>query len=79
MIQMRDKETGALLGSISEEDLQFLIDNLEEESDDDTDYYLNRATIDMLSENGASEGLVKILNDALGNREEAEIEWIRGE
>lgn len=79
MIQMRDKETGALLGSISEEDLQFLIDNLEEESDDDTDYYLNRATIEMLTENGAGQALIKILNAALGDREEAEIEWIRGE
>jgi processive 1,2-diacylglycerol beta-glucosyltransferase len=79
MIQMRDKETGALLGSVSEEDLQFLIDNLVEESDDDTDYYLNRATIDMLSENGAGEALIKILNDALGDKKEAEIEWVREE
>ena len=77
MIQMRDKETGALLGSISEENLQFLIDNLEEESDDDTDYYLNRTTIDMLKEKGASEELIKLLNDALGERDDVEIEWVR--
>ena len=48
MIQLRNKETGSLLGSISEEDLQFLIDNLEEEWEEDTDYYLNRETLDLL-------------------------------
>ena len=78
MIQMRDKETGALLGTISEEELQFLIDNLEEEYDGDTDYYLNRTTIDMLEANGADDGLIKLLNEALGDREDVEIEWVRG-
>jgi hypothetical protein len=77
MIQMRDKETGKLLGSISEENLQFLIDNLEEESDDDTDYYLNRTTVDMLKENGASDELIELLNNALGDRDDVEIEWVR--
>ncbi len=77
MIQMRDKDTGAMLGSISEENLQFLIDNLEEETEDDKDYYLNRATIDMLKENGASDELIKLLNDAIGERDNVEIEWVR--
>ena len=35
MIQLRDKASGELLGSISEEDLQFLVDNLEEEWEDE--------------------------------------------
>jgi len=77
MIQMRDKDTGAMLGSISEENLQFLIDNLEEETEDDKDYYLTRATIDMLKENGASDELIKLLNDAIGDRDNVEIEWVR--
>ena len=33
MIQLRDKESGEVLGAITEDDLQFLIDNLEEESE----------------------------------------------
>ena len=34
MIRLRDKETGADLGTISEEELEFLQDQLEEESSD---------------------------------------------
>ncbi len=48
MIRLRIKETGTELGSITEEDLQFLIDNLEEEWEEDQDYYLNRQTLEML-------------------------------
>lgn len=77
MIQLRDKETGSLLGSISEEDLQFLIDNLEEESEDDTDYYLNRVTLEMLKEKGGGQPLIDLLENALGDREDVEIEWSR--
>lgn len=77
MIQLRDKETGSLLGSISEEDLQFLIDHLEEEYDEDTDYYLNRATLDMLKKEGANDALIALLESALGDREDVEIEWSR--
>jgi hypothetical protein len=77
MIKMRDKDTGAMLGSISEENLQFLIDNLEEESDDDTDYYLTRETVEMLIANGASDDLIKLLNNALGDKDDVEIEWVR--
>lgn len=78
MIQLRDKASGTLLGSISEEDLQFLIDHLEEEWDEDTDYYLNRATVELLKEQGASQGLVDLLERAMGDRDDVEIEWSRG-
>ena len=54
MIQLRDKENGVTLGTISEEGLQFLIDNLEEEWAEDTDYYLNRTTFEMLKNKGVS-------------------------
>ena len=77
MIQLRDKETGASLGDITEEQLQFLTDHLVEESEEDTDYYLNRATLDMLREKGLDASLLKLLEEALGGREELEIEWSR--
>ena len=47
MVELRDKETGRILGSISDEQLQFLIDQLEEESETDTDYYIDAATLSM--------------------------------
>ncbi len=77
MIELRDKETGDSLGSVSAEELQFLIDQLEEESDDDTDYYLNRTTVDMLKQNGASAHLSELLERALGDHDEVEIVWSR--
>jgi len=77
MIQMRDKDTGAVIGDITEEQLQFLIDNLEEESSEDTDYYLNRSTLEMLLEKNPDPDLMALLEAALGDREDMEIEWIR--
>ena len=75
MIEIRDKETGKSLGTISEEQLQFLIDNLEEEYEEDMDYYINTATLDMFEERGIDTGLLKLLRDALSTREDMEIVW----
>ena len=77
MIEIRDKETGRPVGSLSESQLQFLIDQLEEESATDQDYYINRETIDMFAGLGADEGLLSFLRKALGEREEMEIQWSR--
>lgn len=77
MIQFRDKDTGAVLGEITEAQLQFLIDNLEEESSEDTDYYLNRTMLEMLKEKNPDPELMALLTAALGDREDMEIEWVR--
>jgi len=77
MIELRDKDTGRSIGSITEDQLQFLIDQLEEESSHDTDYYLNSATLDMFADNGIDPQLLALLRGALGNREEMEIQWER--
>ena len=77
MITLRDKENGATLGSISEDDLQFLIDRLEEEGAEDRDYYLNRTTFEMLKSEGAGKALLDILEPVFADREDIEIEWHR--
>ena len=77
MIQLKDKASGEILGEISEDELQFLIDALVEETETDTDYYLNRQTLELLKEKGASSGLMALLEKAMGDGEEAEIEWIK--
>ena len=79
MIELFDTETDASLGAISETQLQFLIDQLEEESPGDTDYYINQATLDMFEERGADPSLVTLLRNALGAREDMEIRWERKE
>lgn len=75
MIELRDKDTGDVIGSITEEQLQFLIDQLEEESEVDVDYYLNRDTLEVFEERGIDRKLLKMLKNAMGDREDMEIEW----
>ena len=77
MIEVRDKETGSVLGTITEAQLRFLIDQLEEEDEEDRDYYINRPTLDLFEERGADPELMKVLRRALGDREEMEIVWAR--
>ena len=69
------KDTGALLGTIDDADLQVLIDQLEEEHETDTDYYVCPATIEILRERGASRGLLQLLKDAVGSSEGVEVAW----
>jgi hypothetical protein len=77
MIQLYEKETGVFVGTITEAQLQFLIDQLEEESADDTDYYIDHATLDLFEEVGAEADLLALLRQALGTREGIEIVWSR--
>ncbi len=77
MITLRDKDNGQLIGSVTDEEFQVLVDALEEESEEDTDYYIEAGTIDMLEDDGAPESLVKLLRDALGTRDGVEISWTR--
>jgi hypothetical protein len=75
MIHLYDKITRKSLGRITEQQLQFLIDHLEEESSDDQDYYINRVTLEIFGQAGADRSLVDLLWDALGDRSEMEIRW----
>jgi len=77
MIELKNEETGESLGSITEAQLQFLIDHLEVESDEDRDYYLNRTTLDALAGKATDPGVIELLRRALGERGEIEIEWSR--
>lgn len=77
MIDVYNSETDELVGSITEGDLQVLMDGLEEESADDQDYYINADTIDLLGDGRATEHLLGLLRKALGSAEGVEIRWKR--
>lgn len=77
MITLKDKDTDSVIGTIDEGQLQFLIDQLEEETSDDQDYYINESTLEMFEKNGIDQGLLDMLKDALGSREDMEIVWDR--
>lgn len=75
MITLSLKDGGAVLGTIEEADLQVLIDQLVEETDEDTDYYVNSLTIELLEQNGASARLVGLLKEAVGDSEGVDVVW----
>ena len=75
MINLHDKNTQELIGEISEEQLQFLIDELVEEDSTDQDYYINRDQLDQLEKNGGEETLIQMLRDAMGTKEDLDIIW----
>ena len=77
MVNLVDKETDRMVGSISEGQLEYLQGQLEEESPEDQDYWFDVASIDALEEGGADATLVQILRTALGDRDEMELRWQR--
>jgi len=79
VITLSLKDSGDYLGAIDEADLQLLIDQLEEEGEGDTDYYITPLTIDFLEETGASPELVDMLREAVGDSDGVEISWEESE
>ena len=77
MVTLSLTESGTVLGSIPDADFQMLVDQLEEESEEDTDYYVTAETIAMLEERGAIETLVALLKRALGAAEGVDVSWER--
>ena len=78
MIKLSDKETGNLIGEISEADLQILIDAFEEEGRTDQDYYIDATSPEYLEANfvGAA-GIAAVLKKALAGRDGMDIVWSR--
>ena len=68
-------DTGDAIGQISDEQLAFLVEQLEEEHDDDTDYYIDRETLELLSDNGADPELLALLEKAIGDDDSMHIAW----
>jgi len=77
MINLREKGTDKPLGQISEDQLQYLIDHLEEEWLEDQDYAITPLLLQVFEEQRADPALVSLLRDALRGRDEMEIVWSR--
>jgi hypothetical protein len=69
------KQNESLIGTVSEDDLKLLIDQLEEEDQTDDDYFIDGPTIDLLERRGASKTLVSMLRAAVGGGEGVDIRW----
>lgn len=77
MPELYVKATQHHLGHISEAELKFLMAQLEEEDSEDTDYTVDRLTLDYLKANGLSAHLAQLLDEALGAQDEVEIQYTR--
>lgn len=68
-------DTGDAIGQISDEQLAFLVEQLEEEHDDDTNHLIDRDTLELLSDNGADPELLAMLEKAIGDDDSMNIAW----
>jgi len=64
------------VGELTEDQLDFLIDNLEEEWSDDRDYFINREMVNALQSRGADPALIALMQQALGDKDEVDILWV---
>ncbi len=77
MAKIYDVESGELIGTVTATELQFLIDQLEEEDSEDRDYYVDLGSLAWFEEQGADPALMALLRQALGEREGMDIRWER--
>jgi processive 1,2-diacylglycerol beta-glucosyltransferase len=75
MVKLFDKENGTFLGTITDAQLKYLIDQLEEEDLEDRDYAITPMTLSLFEGEGADPVLLSVLRNALGDREEMTIIW----
>ena len=68
-------DTGDEIGTINDSQLAFLVEQLEEEHDTDKDYFIDRDTLEVLSDNGADPELLALLEKAMGDDDEIDIAW----
>ncbi len=74
-IDLFDVDTSQRIGTMSDAQFEWLSERLELESEDDDDYYIDAATIDMLEQDGAAAELLAVLRRALGDRDGMSIRW----
>jgi hypothetical protein len=68
-------DTGDAIGDVTDAHLSFLVEQLEEEHEEDEDYYIDRDTLELLSDNGADPELLVILEKGLGDDDSMDIGW----
>ena len=74
-IELVDEQSGIAIGRITPDQLDSLQTYLEEESEDDRDYYIDRPTLQVLADAGVDQAVLAILERALGTREGVDVLW----
>ena len=69
------KPDGSKLADLIDNDLLCMQNVMEEESSTDRDYFIDLSTVEMLRNAGATEGLVEVLTNAIGESEGIDVGW----
>ncbi len=75
MFKVFNKDTGEFIGRISKLEMNYLADQLEEESIHDNDYYIRAETLDQFASDGAPSHLMDVLRGGIRNDNAIEIRW----
>ena len=75
MINLYRVPSGQLIGSITRDQLQYLVDQMEETDMEDRDYAITPMLLDFFESNGADADLVSMLREELASSETMLIEW----
>ena len=68
-------DTGDDIGVITDVQLKFLVEQLEEDHEEDQDYYIDRDTLELMADNGADPELLALLEKAIGDDDHIDIAW----
>ncbi len=68
-------DTGDDIGTITDAQLKFLVEQLEEDHEEDEDYYVDRDTLELMADNGADPELLALLEKAMGEDDHMDIAW----
>lgn len=74
-IWLYERESGAPIIEISQDQLKALQDALEEEFEEDADYYIDSDTLDYLGEQGISASVLEPLRRVTQDRAGLDIGW----
>jgi hypothetical protein len=66
-------DTGDEIGTITDAQQAFLVAQLENDNSDDTDFFIDRDTLDLLSDNDADPELLALLEKGLAGDEDMSI------
>jgi hypothetical protein len=76
MTRLYRVDTGDTIGQINEKQLKFLVDMLEEEDEEDQDYFIDQDTLELFSDNGCDAELLAMLEGQLKDGEDGvDIAW----
>jgi hypothetical protein len=70
MVTLNIQASGTPLGEISDTDFRLMQSVLEDEGPEDTDYWIDLDTIDLIASRGGSEQLISLLRNAVAGTPE---------